>query len=704
MLKFLSVAKILKNIQIILTPPRLFHWVSFMLVSFMLGIITIINIIFKPEDSLNKLLFNGSLICLMIAITWRTNQPPFTWRKFSLSPLLAAIFTSIILYLNLPKNSQSLSIIFIPVLYLFLTLLYKIFKNKSKTTNSDIIKPKYFIYLLFSFLLSTWLAMHFLINSWLQEYPSFRQQNMDNSDFVIKLNYPWYKFGNQTLASRNRKISPNTQEFNRQLSTDQNNNQSGNKLADRRTNSINDPSKDYNDINQYFGTTILDEAEKVLTKELEKQEYLTASLAQLKSRVMSNFDTAKNNLSGIKESKFWKFEPPSVIVSESGYIVDFKLLWQGPRLEKNNFYLIKRCVIEKSYKSLSFEGLNYNLVSKSPVNSSPSNNINDHLYYNSDSYNNFNNNQLTSNKLYKFTPISRISKSPVLGPGCPDPHLISTDYNKKPLPRNPSNLSLDNCKKPLKSTHQLFINQPKPATTPPLCKKNFNMIPSKNINNQLINNQSNCSPRPSINPHVDKLTNQNHQPVDDFIAYCYNPNISDLSKKLRQCPQFSTADNRENKADKLQKIYGGENNLDLPATDSNNTDFNNTNSNSNSNNSGNSPNINQKNRENSNNLNNLDDEVNNQNNQVYSEPLSFSFPKLPKWITNIPNLLEKFLPTDRSNTSLNNNNSNKLNNKDSSTNNDSNNFGNNITLPINTNMIKCEPIKKQIIPDSYTGR
>ncbi|MGL5509469.1 MAG: hypothetical protein ACRDB1_07610, partial [Microcoleaceae cyanobacterium] len=74
MLKFLQIAKILKIIQLVLTPPRLFHWMSFIIVSFILGILGVINTVFKPADSLNKLLFTGSLICFMTAISWRTNQ------------------------------------------------------------------------------------------------------------------------------------------------------------------------------------------------------------------------------------------------------------------------------------------------------------------------------------------------------------------------------------------------------------------------------------------------------------------------------------------------------------------------------------------------------------------------------------------------------------------------------------------------------
>ncbi|MGL6282996.1 MAG: DUF5357 family protein, partial [Microcoleaceae cyanobacterium] len=528
----------------------------------------------------------------------------------------------------------------------------------------NIINPTFFIYLLSSFLLSSWLAMHFLVNDWLDEYPSFRQQNMDNSNFVIKLDSIRRNSRNQSLPSPNRRQLPNSQGsnsqvFNSQSFTSQSNNLSGNRLdsinqsANQLTSQLPNNSSNDNDVNQYFGATILNELEKVLGQELAEQAYLTRSPEQLKSRIMSNFDTVKKNLSGVKETKFWQMETPQVISSESGYQVKLKLRWKGPKLEENDFYLTRICFIQSSLNSFINQQNTVGAIHELPL-----------LDW-SNNYNNSDINKFKRNNLYKFTPVSQVRKPPVLGPGCLDPTQPTTDQHGKPIPESQLKRSLRNCEKPLK--------------------------PVKPI-----------PPKTHIPEH--KPLPENHRPVNEFTTFCFNPNISDLSKKLRQCPQFASPHNRGNNADKLQKIYSGWNNQDLPKQDiNNNFRLNNPNNSrlNNSNNPNNLPNINNQNRGTFN-------RPNLQNNQTNKEPFNFVFPRLPKFMTNFLDFLKNYFPPDQPNNLPNNNpnntNPNDLNNNSQIGNNPNNNLNNNtsdnLALPINTNIIKCETIKKEIIPNT----
>ncbi|MGL5509492.1 MAG: hypothetical protein ACRDB1_07725, partial [Microcoleaceae cyanobacterium] len=264
-----------------------------------------------------------------------------------------------------------------------------------------------------------------------------------------------------------------------------------------------------------------------------------------------------------------------------------------------------------------------------------------------------------------FTPVSQERKPPVLGPGCLDPNQPATDQHGKLIPESQLKRSLRNCEKPLK--------------------------PVKPI-----------PPKTHIPEH--KPLPENHRPVNEFTTFCFNPNISDLSKKLRQCPQFASPHNRGNNADKLQKIYSGWNNQDLPKQDiNNNFRLNNPNNSrlNNSNNPNNLPNINNQNRGTFN-------RPNLQNNQTNKEPFNFVFPRLPKFMTNFLDFLKNYFPPDQPNNLPNNNpnntNPNDLNNNSQIGNNPNNNLNNNtsdnLALPINTNIIKCETIKKEIIPNT----
>jgi hypothetical protein len=708
MLKFLQVAKILKIIQLVLTPPRLFHWLSFVLFSFMLGSLGVINSLFKPADSLNRLLFNAALICLMIAISWRTNQPPFRWGKFSLSPLLSTIFISIFLYNNLPGKLQNTAIILIPILYLCLTLVYEIFNNKGKINQANLSKPNFFIYLLSTLLFSCWLGMHFLVNDWLDEYPSFRHLNMDNSNFVIrldKLDARRRNSRNQSSPLRGREQLPNNQlpnnqrfnnqginkqDINNQISNNQlsntpifnpesfiiqsnnpsnnlSNNLSGNLSNNRLGNnqSVNQLISQLPD--QYFGAKILNELETVLRDELAQQQSLSTSVNELELRIISNFDQVKKNFSNIKESKFWEFAPPEVVSSPANlsYDVVFKLRWKGPKLEENDFYLTKKCTIQSSLKSFLNRQNTVGAIDELPL-----------LAWDKDFYSNSiysdDNNQLPSNNSYKFTLVSQRRKPPVLGPGCPDPNQPTTDQHGKPLPESQLKRSLSNCEKPV---------QPIP-------------------------------PKPHIPRH--KPIHPNHRPVNEFTAYCSNPNISDLSKKLRQCPQFASPYNSHNNAEKLKKIYSGWNNQDLPRQDiNNNSRLNNPNNLpgiNNPNNLNNLPGINNQNRGN---FNRPNPPNNPSNNQTNKEPLSLTFPRLPKFIKDFIDFLNDYFQIDQSNNPNNspNNNPNNpnpdnLNNNNSQIGNNPNNLNNpnnpddNLALPINTNIIKCKPIKKEIISNT----
>lgn len=715
MLKFLQVAKILKIIQLVLTPPRLFHWLSFVLFSLMLGSLGLINSLFKPADSLNRLLFNAAIICLMIAISWRTNQPPFRWEKFSISPLLSTIFISIFLYKNLPNKLQNTAIIFIPILYLCLTLVYEIFNNKGKINQDNLVKPTFFIYLLSTLLFSCWLAMHFLINDWLEEYPSFRQLNMDNSNFVIKLDKLDFRLRNsrnQSSPLRDREQLPNNQSFNNQGINQRSNNQdinnqrsnnpifnpesfisqsnnssnnslndlSGN-LSSNRLGNINQSTgqlnsqlpnnSNNNDVNQYFGATILNELESILGEELAQQAYLTRSPDQLRSRIMSNFDIVKKNLSEVKETKFWQLETPQIITSEAGFQVKFRLRWKGPKLEENDFYLTKRCIIGSSTNSFINQQNTVGAIHELPLLDWGEKFYSNSIY----SYDDNNNNQLLKNNSYKFTLVSQRRKPPVLGPGCPDPNQPRTDQHGKPIPKSQLKRSLSNCEKPVKP-----------------------IIPRTHIPQY----QPSHPPRPPVH--------------DQFTAYCSNPNISDLSKKLRQCPQFASPYNSHNNAEKLKKIYSGWNNRDLPKQDINNINDNfrlnnpnNSTNQNNQNNSNNLPGINNQNRGDFNRPN----RPNSPNNQTNQEPFSLTFPRLPQFMKDFLDFLNDYFQIDQPNNNRNNTNPNNnpnstspnnLNNNSRIGNNPNNNADDNLALPINTNIIKCEPIKKEIIPNSEANR
>ncbi|OCQ96659.1 hypothetical protein BCD67_16255 [Oscillatoriales cyanobacterium USR001] len=175
-------------LQKYLLPPQFFHWKTPLLISLFFFLISALEI---KNQGLKHSLGDFSWLFFTIGVGWRTNQPPFLIRGISISPWIIGGLISIFLSGKLAFDRQALAVIFWPIISVCLAVIIKFINSGAKLEPTPpLIRPIFLIIILIHVLISCWLAFHFIIQGWLNEYPSVLANDFSKSSFVISLKPP----------------------------------------------------------------------------------------------------------------------------------------------------------------------------------------------------------------------------------------------------------------------------------------------------------------------------------------------------------------------------------------------------------------------------------------------------------------------------------------------------------------------------------
>ncbi len=280
----------LKQIEAVIIPTKPLQWQTFLLVALLLLLGSIlVNFGENGDNKLSEILGSLSWLFLTIGVGFLTAKK-LAIGNFTLSPWITGAMIGFFLYQNVNNEIKSFIVIMWPLLSLCIAELTVFFKNGGKLEPSPPLTSKSFTFMfLINLLLTCWLSLHFVIQEWSKQYPSLLEEDVSKSAFITK-------------------IKPNS-------------------LGESR------------------GATILNLIEQKLRAETGDRQ-LETSVEKMKLKLITLKHQTLEQLPPAKENKYWFLQTP-IIASNSGYQIELQLIWQGPTLGKESYYLSKSCQIKR---------------------------------------------------------------------------------------------------------------------------------------------------------------------------------------------------------------------------------------------------------------------------------------------------------------------------------------------------------------------
>ncbi|MDB9512067.1 DUF5357 family protein [Kamptonema animale CS-326] len=277
-------------LQRILLPPQVLHWKTPLLISLFFFLFSALEI---KNKALKDTLADCSWLFLTIGIGWRTSQEPFIISGISLSPWITGALISWFLSVNLTPDRQSLAVVFWPLISICLAVIIKFIDSGAKLQPPPpLIRPIFLVIILTNTLLTCFLAFHFIIQDWLQQYPSVLAEDFTKSGFVVNFKPP--------------------------------------------------------SLNNSRGMTMLKVMENQLRLKTRKRSWQKVEewLIAVSRKQVSLRNQMFKNISPLAENSKWDIET-YVIQGQSLYKIEFLARWRGPSTKPGGYTLSKDCEVAK---------------------------------------------------------------------------------------------------------------------------------------------------------------------------------------------------------------------------------------------------------------------------------------------------------------------------------------------------------------------
>ncbi|MEG4507251.1 DUF5357 family protein [Microcoleus sp. F6_B4] len=177
-----------KKIQKAMIPPKVVHWKTPLLLSIFLALLTVAAV---TDKGTRTLLFDMSWLLFTLSMGLLTSQQPFVIKGVSLSPWVTSILIGLWLLIRLPSDKKEIAWIAGPLIAVVVLAIVQIWNSESKREGiGSLVRPQFLIITLVHVLFSCWFAFHFLIQGWIQQYPSVLSQDLRQSDYVVTFQRP----------------------------------------------------------------------------------------------------------------------------------------------------------------------------------------------------------------------------------------------------------------------------------------------------------------------------------------------------------------------------------------------------------------------------------------------------------------------------------------------------------------------------------
>ncbi len=296
--KFLD--EIYKGLQNLLLPPRAYSWQTLIYLSVFSWIMS-----FFAVGFVNGVIAFMGWLFLIAGTAWYTTDKPvmIPGTSMPVGSLITGALVSIFAFSNEKDIITTASFVLWPTISGLITAIPEFFEGTGTNVKSQIPKPearqKMIILLASCVLVSCWLNLLLVIDTWTKEYPSLLADEFDQQALVFRLNKP------------NNPIPRN-------------------------------------------GALILEKIEPRVEAEIanrpwsEVEQWLLNANERLKQL---GKEVINENLGQIPEKRLWRVEPRITNINKTGYNLNILTIWRGPSSNPQGYYLQKTCQIEPVAKN-----------------------------------------------------------------------------------------------------------------------------------------------------------------------------------------------------------------------------------------------------------------------------------------------------------------------------------------------------------------
>jgi hypothetical protein len=177
-----------KKVQKVILPPKVVHWKTPLLISVLLALLSVAAVTDVPTRTT---IADLSWLSFVISMGLVTSQKPFLIYEVSISPWITSALIGLWLLVRLPLENRHIAWIAGPLIAIVILAAIGIWNSESKWERiKSLVQPQFLIITLTHVLIACWFAFHFLIQGWLQQYPSILSQNLKHSDYIVTFQGP----------------------------------------------------------------------------------------------------------------------------------------------------------------------------------------------------------------------------------------------------------------------------------------------------------------------------------------------------------------------------------------------------------------------------------------------------------------------------------------------------------------------------------
>lgn len=290
----------------LIKPPRYFSWQTTVLLGFFSWLTSLLAAVIEASIFTRNLLGVFSWLFFTIGVGWALNKHPVKLSGVSIGPWITGAIFSIFLFGVLPGDSIAPAVVSWPIVSVLIAATpHFVNWNLSLKTPPVSIRQDLILLLLLNLLFTSWLEFYFLIQNWLDDYPSLIVDDFSRSGFVYVL-------------PRSLWVSPGDEPFSR-------------------------------------GEILLDSAGLIVKNTLDGRPWpsLERWLLNVDEQIAPIEDEARQGLMAEAEREFWALRadtPPGEFGGDSSsYDLTLQAVWTGPASNPEGYYLEKTCRITQVF-------------------------------------------------------------------------------------------------------------------------------------------------------------------------------------------------------------------------------------------------------------------------------------------------------------------------------------------------------------------
>ena len=177
-----------KKVQKAMLPPKVVHWKTPLLISIFLALLSVAAV---TDGSTRTTIADLSWLSFIISMGLLTSQPPFVIYGVSISPWVTSVLVGLWLLVRLPPEYKAIAWIAGPLIAVVVLAAIEIWNSESKWERvKSLVQPEFLIITLIHVVFSCWFAFHFLIQGWLQQYPTVLSQDLKQSNYIVTFQGP----------------------------------------------------------------------------------------------------------------------------------------------------------------------------------------------------------------------------------------------------------------------------------------------------------------------------------------------------------------------------------------------------------------------------------------------------------------------------------------------------------------------------------